>query len=94
MVLASSPNAAHYEIIFMLLRGEWRSEDFGPMDRTHLRWFTPHSYRCMFESCGFKVDEVTGVARSGWKAKALIGLSLGAAFHLVTRQIMLRAHVV
>jgi 2-polyprenyl-3-methyl-5-hydroxy-6-metoxy-1,4-benzoquinol methylase len=94
IVMASSPNAAHYEVILMLLRGEWRSEDAGPMDRTHLRWFTPRSYQRMFESCGFKVDEISSVARPGWKARALMRMSRGTAFHLIARQIMLRGHAV
>jgi 2-polyprenyl-3-methyl-5-hydroxy-6-metoxy-1,4-benzoquinol methylase len=92
IVLASSPNSAHYKVILMLLRGEWKTEDSGPMDRTHLRWFTPRSYRRMFESCGFAVDRVSSVGPLGWKAKALTRLTFGAAFHLLTRQVNLRGH--
>jgi len=93
LVFASSPNVAHYEFITMLLRGEWREADFGPNDRTHLRWFTPRSYRRLFENCGYVVDEIASVAQPGWKAKAFIGLTLGRGFPLVTRQIMLRGKV-
>lgn len=93
IVLASSPNASHYEIILMLLRGEWIAADSGPMDRTHLRWFTPSSYQRLFENCGYQVDHVAAVAAHGWKAKAMLRLSFGALSHLVTRQIMLRGHV-
>jgi 2-polyprenyl-3-methyl-5-hydroxy-6-metoxy-1,4-benzoquinol methylase len=92
LVLASSPNAAHYAMILMLLRGQWLTTDVGPMDRTHLRWFTPRSYRRMFESCGFVVDDVTSVAPHGWKARALLRVSCGKWFHLLTRQIMLRGY--
>jgi 2-polyprenyl-3-methyl-5-hydroxy-6-metoxy-1,4-benzoquinol methylase len=93
-VLASSPNVSHYRIISMLLRGEWRHEDSGPMDQTHLRWFTPRSYKRAFESSGFAVDAITPVAIHGWKARVVICLSLGCAFHLVTRQLMLQGHAV
>ncbi len=41
VVFASTPNVAHREIIVMLLRGRWELRSYGPMDATHLRWFTP-----------------------------------------------------
>jgi 2-polyprenyl-3-methyl-5-hydroxy-6-metoxy-1,4-benzoquinol methylase len=92
-VFASSPNAAHYAIILMLVAGEWRLENAGPMDRTHLRWFTPRSYRRLFEGAGFIVDRVEALSPPGWKAKIFLGLTLGRSSHLVARQIMLRGHL-
>lgn len=58
LIFASSPNVSHRSIIHMLLRGDWSLTDFGPMDRTHLRWFTPKSYAKMFRSSGFTVRAV------------------------------------
>lgn len=55
-VFASSPNVSYHRIPSMLLRGEWRLADSGIMDITHLRWFTPRTYRSMFESCGYRVQ--------------------------------------
>lgn len=60
LVFASSPNVMHYRIISQLLRGRFEYEDAGAMDRTHLRWFTPESYRRLFEEAGV---EVTGLER-------------------------------
>ncbi|HEX5263948.1 MAG TPA: hypothetical protein VFW13_10505, partial [Phenylobacterium sp.] len=30
----------------------------GAMDRTHLRWFTPRTFRRLFEDCGVSVDRL------------------------------------
>jgi hypothetical protein len=35
--------------------GDFRYEDSGLFDRTHLRWFTRKTIYEMFEDCGFQV---------------------------------------
>jgi 2-polyprenyl-3-methyl-5-hydroxy-6-metoxy-1,4-benzoquinol methylase len=92
LVFASSPNVSHYTVISMLVRGEWILTDFGLMDRTHLRWFTPRTYRALFESCGYTVDSVRElVPISNW-ARAVSMLTFGRFRHLFIGQIDLRAH--
>jgi 2-polyprenyl-3-methyl-5-hydroxy-6-metoxy-1,4-benzoquinol methylase len=91
-VFASSPNVANYRIIRMLMRGEWNLTDMGLMDRTHLRWFTPRSYRDLFESCGYAVDSVGQVGTLSSKAKVLSLMSFGRLRHLFITQLNLRAH--
>jgi hypothetical protein len=78
----------------MLLRGNWVLTDSGLMDRTHLRWFTPMSYRELFESTGFRVDlvrELTPLTRKSCVANLL---TLGRLKHLLIVQINLRAHCI
>ncbi|MBV1694809.1 MAG: methyltransferase domain-containing protein [Hyphomicrobiales bacterium] len=58
IVLASSPNIAHWKIVRDLLRGKFDPTDFGIMDRTHLRWFTPVTYQAMFSDAGYDVERV------------------------------------
>ncbi len=41
MVLASSPNIAHWKVLRELVKGRFDLADQGVFDRTHLRWFTP-----------------------------------------------------
>lgn len=57
-VMASSPNVAHWRIIKELVVGRFVYTEAGPMDRTHLRWFTPQSYAAMFEKAGVQVEKV------------------------------------
>jgi 2-polyprenyl-3-methyl-5-hydroxy-6-metoxy-1,4-benzoquinol methylase len=87
IVLASSPNIAHYSMVMGLLRGDWDLTDTGVMDRTHLRWFTPRTYAEMFEMAGFVVDEVAPVVPFRPKAKLLNSLTAGRYRHLFMRQI-------
>ena len=59
------------------------------MDRTHLRWFTPASFRAVFEEAGVEIEKIGPVAPPGWKA-ALAGRLTGGTFaHLLIRQINL-----
>lgn len=89
-VFASSPNVAHHHIIRMLVAGDFRLENEGPMDATHLRWFTPSSYADLFTESGFVVDDVRPVssltAKQRWVAK------LTRKPHLFWYQIDLRGH--
>jgi 2-polyprenyl-3-methyl-5-hydroxy-6-metoxy-1,4-benzoquinol methylase len=92
LVFASSPNISHYKVIRMLLRGDWNLADFGPMDRTHLRWFTPNAYRAMFESCGYAVTSARELEPLRGKARVASALTFGHFRHLFATQIDLRAH--
>jgi 2-polyprenyl-3-methyl-5-hydroxy-6-metoxy-1,4-benzoquinol methylase len=91
-VFASSPNVSHHRVIRMLAQGAWDLTDLGVMDRTHLRWFTPKTYRALFESCDYVVDTVGEVEPPRWKARAVSFLTLGRFRHLFVAQISLRAH--
>jgi 2-polyprenyl-3-methyl-5-hydroxy-6-metoxy-1,4-benzoquinol methylase len=93
LVLASSPNVSHYSIIWMLLRGQWTLTSSGITDRTHLRWFTPSTYRELFEDAGYVVDSVSNLPVFGWKANTLNAVTLGMLKHVLSYQIDLRAHV-
>lgn len=90
LVLASSPNISHYSVIARLLRGRWDLADRGVMDRTHLRWFTPHLFAEMFERAGFAVEDLSPVTAFAPRTRALLRLSGGRGRHLFMRQISLR----
>lgn len=92
LVFASSPNVSHYRVIKMLILGEWSLADRGVMDRTHLRWFTPNTYRNLFVSCGYAVDSVQELVPLGLLARVVNALTLGRFKHLFIRQISLKAH--
>ena len=51
--------AQHWSIQARLNRGDFRYEDSGLLDRTHLRWFTRTTMRELFVSSGFQIE--TGV---------------------------------
>ncbi len=91
-VFASSPNIAHFKVVYELVMGRFRYEKLGTMDHTHLRWFTPETYRTMFERAGFVVDNTAPFVR----LRGLKGLGLGLLGrrfdHLGWGQINLQGH--
>src|SRR4030095_8026712 len=91
-VFASSPNVSHHSVIRQLLRGRWQLEDSGIMDRTHLRWFTPSTFRALFEDAGIIVDHVGPVVPPTAKARLINAVTGGALAHLFIMQINLHGH--
>ena len=60
-VVACIPNAQHWSVQARLNCGQFRYEDDGLLDRTHIRWFTRATIVELFESSGFRI--VDGLAR-------------------------------
>lgn len=57
-LLVSAPNVRHHSVLRMLvLHGQWRYQDEGIMDRTHLRWFTRASIQELLTSSGWAVEQ-------------------------------------
>jgi 2-polyprenyl-3-methyl-5-hydroxy-6-metoxy-1,4-benzoquinol methylase len=90
-VYASSPNVAHWSVIRSLLGGRFEYAEKGVMDRTHLRWFTPDSYRELFQSAGLVVLDVRPVTPLRSKSRVLDKLTGGRLRHLLFTQIMIVA---
>ena len=55
-VVICIPNAQHWSLQVKLSIGDFRYQDSGLLDRTHLRWFTRQTMIEMFEQTGFKVE--------------------------------------
>lgn len=55
VVVASIPNAQHWSVFAKLSMGNFRYEDSGIFDRTHLRWFTRQTINEMFHDAGFSI---------------------------------------
>jgi 2-polyprenyl-3-methyl-5-hydroxy-6-metoxy-1,4-benzoquinol methylase len=92
-VYASSPNISHWWVIRDLLAGRFVYAADGVMDSTHLRWFTPASFRQMFEAAGVKVSGVGPLVAMRWKPRMFDRLTGGRFSHLFTSQIMLTGRV-
>jgi 2-polyprenyl-3-methyl-5-hydroxy-6-metoxy-1,4-benzoquinol methylase len=92
LVMAGSPNVCHHSVFRMLLKGRWDYQTQGIMDATHLRWFSPSTYRELFERCGFIVDKVAPARSLGRKAEVFNYLTGKRLEHLLHSQIYLKAH--
>jgi 2-polyprenyl-3-methyl-5-hydroxy-6-metoxy-1,4-benzoquinol methylase len=79
-VVASIPNVQYWGVLKgLIFNGDWRYEDEGVLDVTHLRFFTRRSIKRMFEEAGFESVELTGINSHvrGWKFDLLRYLSGG-----------------
>ncbi|HWD90013.1 MAG TPA: class I SAM-dependent methyltransferase [Mucilaginibacter sp.] len=64
-VIASIPNVRWYPVVLSLLRyKDFRYENAGVMDKTHLRFFTHKSMVRMFEDAGYKVIKTEGINKN------------------------------
>jgi SAM-dependent methyltransferase len=61
-VVACIPNAQHWSVQARLSFGNFRYEDSGLFDRTHIRWFTRMTMLELFQGAGLTVD--AGMART------------------------------
>lgn len=90
VAIVSVPNVRHYPVVLGLLGGEWRYQDEGVLDRTHLRFFTRRSLLEMLASAGYRVDELRREIHASRTARFLGALSLGAARDFLVRQFLVR----
>jgi len=79
VIVCSIPNIRFFRNLFnLVVRGEWRYEDAGIMDKTHLRFFTKKSIREMFDSLNYRVLKLEGInPTSSWRVKLLNFLAFG-----------------
>jgi 2-polyprenyl-3-methyl-5-hydroxy-6-metoxy-1,4-benzoquinol methylase len=61
VIVVSIPNIGHFKVRLRLLRGKFDYEDWGIMDRTHLRFFTQKTAEEMLRQGGFTVVHREGV---------------------------------
>ncbi len=91
LVLASSPNIAHWRVIIRLIFGQFSHTETGVMDRSHLRWFTPSSYSALLESAGLWVESVQPITPFAARTRWLNRLTAGRFRHLFMTQIYIIA---
>jgi len=61
-LVLSIPNVRYYENLKKLLVGkDWKYEDCGVLDVTHLRFFTEKSVLRLLDENGFKIEEIRGI---------------------------------
>jgi 2-polyprenyl-3-methyl-5-hydroxy-6-metoxy-1,4-benzoquinol methylase len=91
LLLASSPNIAHWRVIRELVMGRFTLADQGVFDRTHLRWFTPDTFAGLAENAGFDVEEIGPVTAFSPRTELISRLTGGRFDHLFMTQIAMIA---
>lgn len=81
-VVASIPNVRYYDNIKQLIKyKQWKYNDEGILDKTHLRFFTNESIKDLFDMCGYKIISMKGIGETQfpWKFR-MINQLLGNTF--------------
>ena len=77
VVIASIPNILYFPVITnVLIAQDWKYEESGTLDRTHLRFFTRKSILRMFEDAGYQVEAIVGIKPSATKVFRIVNLLL------------------
>ena len=65
VLIASIPNVRYFEnILNLLIKKDWKYEDEGVLDNTHLRFFTKKSMQRLFEMAGYNLVIQKGINKS------------------------------
>lgn len=70
-VLICVPSIVHWSIRRDILFGKFEYTDTGPLDRTHVHFFTPRTACKLVKDCGFKIEKQSGVV---WLPKVVYKL--------------------
>lgn len=82
-VVCSIPNVTHWSVTVPILCGRFDYQEFGVLDRTHLRFFTRRTAIELIQSTGLRVRRI---ARNlGYREKALDERWLGGALSKLAR---------
>ena len=76
-VVASLPNIGHFSTLLMLMRQQWRYEELGIMDYTHLRFFTRPGVLDLFRRAGYEEVRLDRRGGEGPKQRLARALTLG-----------------
>lgn len=67
IIVCSIPNVRYIDNLkHLLLDLDWKYEDSGIRDRTHLRFFTKKSIIRMFEESDYKINSINGINKRYW----------------------------
>lgn len=75
VVISSIPNVRHVRVLRdLLFKKQWKYEESGILDKTHLRFFTKKSIIDMFNSLDYQVVKIVGINETKWWKFFLINI--------------------
>lgn len=76
-IICCLPNVRYFENIHHLLIDlDWKYEDSGILDYTHLRFYTQKSMRRLFDELGYNIESIVGIKPHYWSGKKIFLLRL------------------
>lgn len=77
VVISSIPNVRYIENLkHLLIEMDWKYEDSGIRDRTHLRFFTKKSMLRLFEEANYQVVSIQGINPRYWIGKRFFPIKI------------------
>lgn len=81
VIVASIPNLRYWHNLYHLIaEGDFRYEDSGIRDRTHLRFYTKKSAVRLFGEAGFRVDRIEELHKTRSKPLRILCILTGGKF--------------
>jgi 2-polyprenyl-3-methyl-5-hydroxy-6-metoxy-1,4-benzoquinol methylase len=77
LLIASIPNVRHIVPLLKIVFDRLEYEESGILDKTHLRFFTLHTIRQMFQQTGYTIFRIRTNRSKSWKFKLLNIFSFG-----------------
>ena len=79
IIVCSIPNVRHVRVLRdLLFKKQWKYEDDGILDRTHLRFFTKKSIIDMFNELNYQIIKIKGIHGTKiWKFLPVNIITLG-----------------
>ena len=93
-LVGSIPNVRFWgNLANLLLKRDWKYEDSGVLDKTHLRFFTGKSFRRLMDNVGYELELMKGIESKRMKVlKVLFSpFLLLSGFDVCYMQIMFKA---
>jgi 2-polyprenyl-3-methyl-5-hydroxy-6-metoxy-1,4-benzoquinol methylase len=93
-LVASVPNVGFHRVVRNLIKGHWRYEDAGVLDRTHLRFFTLEGIEELFAINSMKIEDIYRKIDGGLNIKLLNFIFGNSLKESLVIQYVVRARVV
>lgn len=79
VIICSIPNVRYFfNLKNLMIKKQWKYEDAGILDKTHLRFFTEKSIKDMFKNLNYELIKLEGINPiKSWKFSLLNILSFG-----------------
>lgn len=59
MLILTTSNITHWSMRVKLLKGQFEYEEYGLLDKTHLRFFTPKTFQNLVKNSGYTIQQYT-----------------------------------
>ncbi len=82
-VIVSIPNVAYWRNVLNVVRGRWEYTASGPLDATHLRFFTWTGIEQLLDQAGYRVEQVRTPIVAGSKSSLVNRVTRRRLEHLL-----------